>query len=399
MKLRLARYLGANYKQAATQTNEGFTYVGRLYRWLYGQANREARYPENTEVVFTADRSRCFGFGSWLRGRSNYSSNILNQSKRAMWARTAWAVIIWIAGASSSLAAKDSLDKFQIVGSYDHFGTIKTIRADECRINFQQQSSISEPSYSSATRQAVVHKSTEGRINAFYHWIVRCRFPIEFLNPLKKPSAREGNYFFDIAVLSWEKNLSRQQITDVHVSNLESGVCRFVSGLSNIGMDFKIKIDVYCRGSSNILESTLDRDFDYIGSNFQWPDNFHVKFNPRSICEDHRAFGNISGSCSCLCAVLSYFYRGLHIAGLRSGGIFSCLPKTFGGNPEKNGRERQYDSESGNQFVFVSTQEVRERSQSDINDGAKRADKKGAVILFTAVIGCLLIIWLACRKP
>jgi len=66
------------------------------------------------------------------------------------------------------------------------------------------------------------------------------------------------------------------------------------------------------------------------------------------------------------------------------------LPKIVSGEPQKNGRERQNDSEPSNQLMFVAAQEEDKPSQSRTEDDSV---KKGTVILFTALIGCGLVYW------
>lgn len=357
MKLGNCRYYGAKYTSQALR----FTRLKRLYARLLislglcvavifcgskalarvRESWDRSREPQDrktgkTRLVWASLFARLGYRLPWsgdARWPDHRCSNHEGALRRAMRARVAVAAFIWLWLGLGSLTAEDRLDKLQIVGDHNHFATVKASR-DECRINFQQQSSVSESSGAATTGQAIVSKSAEGRIDRFNFRIIRCRALIDFLNSPKQPSAWERDGFFNETVLSWEKDLPRPQDAYGHVFNFVSSISRAVNSLPDIGVDFKIKMDVYRRGFSNIFEAALDRDFDEVRPNFQRSDNFQVKFNPWSVFEDHCTLGNISRTCRRFSTISGRSDRILHIAHL----AISKISHDPGSQDQSNGR-------------------------------------------------------------
>jgi hypothetical protein len=83
-------------------------------------------------------------------------------------------------------------------------------------------------------------------------------------------------------------------------------------------------------------------------------------------------------------------------------GTFCCFQSLFAGhvqmissNPEADSRKGKDYCETGNKFMLVHPQKMKEICE----DADERATEKGAVIFFTAVFGCALVYWLARRHP
>src|SRR5262249_18190521 len=73
------------------------------------------------------------------------------------------------------------------------------------------------------------------------------------------------------------------------------------------------------------------------------------------------------------------------------GGTPSDPPERTSRQPQSNRGERQHDSEAGDKFVFVLFEETKQPIEAKAEERDNGSTKKGAVIFFTAVIGCLLV--------